>query len=65
MLYKILWKWCKVGNGENQYGMCKENLKKLWTTIPRMDKWEIPNLVTICYIKLSILEVAFLVTGLD
>ena len=30
-----------------------------------MDKWEIPNLQTICYIKPNILEVAYLVTGLD
>ena len=27
-LYKILWKWCKVGNREMQYGMRKKNLKK-------------------------------------
>ena len=27
--FKILWKWCKVGNTEMQYGMCKKKLKKL------------------------------------
>ena len=27
-LYKILWKWCKVGNREMQYGMRKKNQKK-------------------------------------
>ena len=23
VIYKIVWIWCKVGNGEMQYGMCK------------------------------------------
>ena len=27
-VYKALWKWCKVGNREMKYGMCKKNLKK-------------------------------------
>ena len=35
------------------------------TTIQRMDKWEIPNLQTTCYLKPSILAVKCLVTGLD
>ena len=30
-----------------------------------MNKWEIPNFQTIRYIKLSILAVTYLVTGLD
>ena len=28
VIYKILLKWCKVGNREMQYGMCTKNLKK-------------------------------------
>ena len=27
-VYKALWKWCKVGNREMKYGMCKKNLKE-------------------------------------
>ena len=72
IIYKILWKWCKVGNREMLYDTCKKNLKNQndkisgiyelpWTTIPRMDKWEIPNLGTICYIKPSTLKVKYLV----
>ena len=71
---KIFWTWCKIGNGEFKItcvGETKQNVKitgihKLsWTTISRMDTWEIRNLLTICYIKPSILEEAHLVTGLD
>ena len=29
VIYKIVWIWCKVGNGEMQYGMCKQNVRKL------------------------------------
>ena len=72
--FKIFWTWCKIGNGEFKIacvGEIKQNVKITWiqqlswTTISRMDTWEIRNLLTICYIKPSILEEAHLVTGLD
>ena len=40
------------------------NIATVMNHIPRMDKWEIPNLQTIRFIKPSILEESYLVTGL-
>ena len=41
-----------------EYSNCHEPL-------PRVDKWEIQNLQTLRYIKISTLPVAYLVKGLD
>ena len=58
-----------------QCGLCKEQLKKKKKKMvksqeysnchePLSQEW-IPNLQTICCVKLRILAVAYLVTGLD
>lgn len=40
-----------------EYSSCQ------WTTIPGMDKCEIQNLKTLCYITSSILKVVYLFMG--
>ena len=50
--------WCKIGNEEMQYGICKSKN-------PRIEKYEILNLQTICYINPSLLEVLSYKVGLD
>ena len=56
---------CNVWN--MKLGTLKSNVKMLRNSnsVPRMDKWEIPKLETICYIKPNILAVAYLVIWLD
>ena len=52
-------------NNNKNYKKINNSQKLSSTTVPRMDKWEIPRLQTIHYMKLSILAVAYLVAGLD
>ena len=55
-----------VGRKKKDLNVKTTGIQQLsWTTISRMDKWEIPNLQIICYLKPSILAVAYLVTRLD
>ena len=65
-IWNPFWRpWCESKTWENENFKIRGIQQLPWTYIPRMDKWEVPNLQTIRYIKSSIQEVEYLVTRVD